>query len=130
MIFKQLKFNVFYWRVHDEEVIATHEHINSEIVGSIDQDSLKRRRISNEENMQLVEDLDSNETQSKHDKSLVKCLKVIYDNIDQIRYKVQIDTYNSCKDNEWLLVGVLIDKILFFVYCIIVITSTLTIFKR
>ena len=108
-------------------MIAVHEHINSEIVDSIDQDILNRRR-NNEENRLLEQDL--NQTVSKHDKGLVKYLKVIYDNIDQIRYKVQIDTYNSCKDNEWLLVGVLIDKILFFVYCTIVISSTLSIFRR
>ncbi|RMZ94595.1 neuronal acetylcholine receptor subunit alpha-5, partial [Brachionus plicatilis] len=94
--------NSYSFRVHDEEVIAVHEHINSQIVGSIDESSLLRRR-NNEENKQQNLVSDQNQTEQTHDKSLVKYLKVIYDNIDQIRYKIQIETYNICKDNEWLL---------------------------
>ncbi len=62
--------------------------------------------------------------------TLTKLLKSIYDHMEQVRYRIQKDTYRQCVSNEWLLVGTLVDKILFFVYCSIVIFCTLTIFKN
>ena len=62
--------------------------------------------------------------------SFTKLLKNIYEHMDQIRYRLQKDTYKRCTNNEWLLVGTLVDKILFFAYCSIVIFCTMTIFKN
>lgn len=62
--------------------------------------------------------------------TLTRLLKNIYDHMEQIRYRLQKDTYRRCVNNEWLLVGTLVDKILFFAYCSIVITCTLIIFKN
>ena len=58
-----------------------------------------------------------------------KLLKKIYDHLEHIKYKLQIETYRKSTNNEWLLVALLIDKILFLAYCLIVIISTMTIFK-
>lgn len=62
--------------------------------------------------------------------TLTCLLKSIYDHMEQIRYRIQRDTFLQCACNEWLLVGTLVDKILFFIYCSIVIFCTLTIFKN
>lgn len=62
--------------------------------------------------------------------TLTRLLKNIYDHMEQIRYRLQRDTYKRYVNNEWLLVGTLVDKILFFVYCSVVIFCTLSIFKN
>ena len=64
---------------------------------------------------------------NNYDLSLV--LKKIYTQIDQLKYRLQKDTYRRCINNEWMLIGTLIDKILFFAYCLVVIVSTNSIFK-
>jgi hypothetical protein len=61
--------------------------------------------------------------------SLNKLLDGIYGHMDQLGYSVQRDNYKECINTEWLLIGVIMDKILFFVYCFIVILSTMVIFK-
>lgn len=124
--------NSYAFKVHDDEVIAVHEHVNSQLVmDSIDDDVVVRNRSSNPEKNEPNETNEVNEHTEQHKRTnLTKVLKKIYENIEQIRYRMQIDTYNTCKNNEWLLVGTLFDKILFFVYCTIVIFSTFTIFRQ
>lgn len=72
----------------------------------------------------------SSSSSSSNKTTLTRLLKNIYDHIEQIRYGIQKETYRRCVNNEWLLVGTLIDKILFFAYCSIVIVCTLVIFKN
>ncbi|CAF0769090.1 unnamed protein product [Brachionus calyciflorus] len=130
--------NSYSFKVHDDEVIAVQEHINAQLVmETIDTDIRVRNRNRNdseeisESTPQESESLDNlNQKDGNKKNNLTKLLRQIYENIDQIRYRLQIDTYNSCKNNEWLLVGTLVDKILFFVYCTIVIISTFTILKQ
>lgn len=62
--------------------------------------------------------------------NFTKLLKKIYEQMDQLKYKMQRDTYRNCINNEWMLIGTLLDKVLFFVYCGIVIFTTMTIFKQ
>lgn len=62
--------------------------------------------------------------------TLTRLLKKIYDHIEQIRYAIQKDTYRRCVNNEWLLVGTLMDKMLFIAYFSIVIICTTVIFKE
>jgi hypothetical protein len=61
--------------------------------------------------------------------SLSKLLKMIHGHIDQLGYNYQKENYKLCVNNEWLLIGVILDKILFFVYCSVVIFATMIIFK-
>ena len=61
--------------------------------------------------------------------TLSKLLKMIYGHMDQLGYTYQKENYRVCVNNEWLLIGVILDKILFFVYCSIVIFATMIIFK-
>lgn len=62
--------------------------------------------------------------------TLTRLLKKIYDHIEQIRYGIQKDTYRRCVNNEWLLVGTLMDKMLFIAYFSIVIICTTVIFRE
>lgn len=73
---------------------------------------------------------DSSTSAASSKTTLTRLLKNIYDHIEQIRYGIQKDTYRRCVNNEWLLVGTLVDKVLFFAYCSIVIFCTLVIFKN
>ena len=71
--------------------------------------------------------IEGNDQSNNYDLSRV--LKNIYNQIDQLKYRLQRDTYRRCINNEWMLIGSLVDKILFFTYCIVVIVSTNLIFK-
>jgi hypothetical protein len=61
---------------------------------------------------------------------LTKMLKKTMIHLEQLRYKLQRETYKTCKNNEWLLVGILFDKIFFLIFCSIILISTMTIFKN
>lgn len=61
--------------------------------------------------------------------TLTKLLKKTLNHMEQLRYKMQKETYKKCKNNEWLLVGILMDKIFFLIYCSVIIISTMSIFK-
>ena len=61
---------------------------------------------------------------------LTKILKSIYDHVNQIRDRMQIEAYKQCSSNEWLLVAILVDKIFFFIYCFNVVIVTTNIFKK
>lgn len=131
-------FSSYTFKVHDDEAIAVQEHINSQLVMSpIDEDVTIRNRESNSTTR-----LDSGATatatntptaqhtnEAKQSFTLTKLLKKTMIHLEQLRYKMQKETYKKCKNNEWLLVGVLADKIFFLIYCSIIIISTMTIFK-
>lgn len=89
---------------------------------TIGQQSATRSAATDEPNSQQDTDVSK--------QSLTKLLKRIHEHMEQIRYRMQKETYKNCTSNEWLLVGSLVDKILFFVYCSIVIFCTLTIFRN
>jgi hypothetical protein len=76
---------------------------------------------------QTSRESEGNGQKKKYELSTV--LRKIYNQIDQLKYRMQRDTYKRCINNEWMLVGTLIDKILFLAYCLIVIVSTNSIFK-
>ena len=61
--------------------------------------------------------------------SISQSLKRVYDHMEQLRLMLQRDTYRRCANNEWLLVAALVDKLLFFAYCGIVVFTTINIFK-
>lgn len=76
---------------------------------------------------QTSRESEGDENKKKYELSII--LKKIYNQIDQLKYRMQKDTYKRCINNEWMLVGTLIDKILFLAYCVVVIVSTNSIFK-
>ena len=76
---------------------------------------------------QTSRESEGDEHKKKYELSII--LKKIYNQIDQLKYRMQKDTYKRCINNEWMLVGTLIDKILFLAYCVVVIVSTNSIFK-
>ncbi len=94
--------------------------------------NIKNRKIQsdrdeNSTEIEATQPTTSSSFQNKY--NLTKLLKAIYNHMEQLRYKMQIEMYKKCTTNEWLLVAILIDKILFFIYCFIVILCTTTLFK-
>ena len=78
----------------------------------------------------VADTADQPHTSQAKNYDLTKVLKKIYNQMDQLKYRMQKDTYRRCINNEWMLVGTLVDKILFFVFCGIVLFSTRSIFKH
>lgn len=117
-----------------DDTVVVQEHINSQLVMSeIDPDVLIRNRDQSSNANSNGEDQEPNDEQNLQNNrnlNFTKLLKKIYEHIEQVRYGLQRDTYKRCTHNEWLLVGTLIDKILFFLYCSIVIICTFTIFRN
>lgn len=123
-------------RVHDDENIAVQEHINSQLVISPLDETVTFRNRNGEtdlepttSNTQTESEVKPAEPTNKPSLNLTKLLKTTLGHMEQLRYKLQRDTYKKCKNNEWLLVGILMDKICFLIYCSIIIISTMSIFK-
>jgi hypothetical protein len=126
-------FSSYTFKVHDDENVAVQEHISSQLVMSpIDDDVTIRHRESNSNSLPVATAVTTNSQSNepvKQSFTLTKLLKKTMIHLEQLRYKMQKETYKKCKNNEWLLVGVLADKIFFLIYCSIIIISTMTIFK-
>ena len=120
------------------------ETINTELImSSIDTENIdvrirnpNRDQVnSNQSSPTRTTNQSSNNTQTEANNpnvssyTLSKLLKMIYGHMDQLGYTYQKENYRVCVNNEWLLIGVILDKILFFVYCSIVIFATMIIFK-
>lgn len=132
------------------------EHIASQLVMSGIDDDVRVVNDTNKQPTQLLSqqrrdsETSTGSTSGDHDQSaknasdkttssrsvdarkfnLSKLLRKVYDHMEQLRYRMQRETFKQCVNNEWLLVGTLVDKILFFTYCSIVIFCTLTIFSK
>jgi hypothetical protein len=143
-------------RSNDEDNVAVQEQITSQLVemSPIYQDVVVRHRVDTASSNSIsMSQIASNETariqqqeqqedagqpavsasstgQAQALPSLTRVLKKIHEHVDQMRYRMQKDTYKRCTNNEWLLVGTLVDRILFFTYCSIVIFCTMAIFKN
>jgi hypothetical protein len=119
-------------RTQDENV-TLEEHINAELVMSpIDQEaSVRARDVRSDETELLNKNVISSGANRGDTKNydLTRLLKKIYAHMEQLKYTFQRDTYELCKNDEWLFIALLIDKILFFFYCAIVVFATLSIFK-
>lgn len=133
-------FNSYAFKAHDDEVVAVQDHINSQLVMSeLDENLTVRDRTDLEgenlnENESSVMPTGSTGTTTatsagRSNLTLTKLLKKTLNHMEQLRYKMQKETYKKCKNNEWLLVGILMDKIFFLIYCSVIIISTMSIFK-
>ena len=119
MIDKALLF-----RLHDDENVAAQEQIVNQLTMSPD----GRLRASPQTSANNTEmSLIPREPTAQF--SFTVLLRKCYNHLEQLRYKLQLQTYAQCTNNEWLLVAIFMDKILFFIYFIIVFFSLITIFK-
>ena len=110
--------------IHPDATIRYRKVTNNE-------DETEMGHVDNTQNASLLDGISSHTTESTNEVNfeLSKVLKKIYTQIDQLKDRLQKDTYRRCVQNEWLLIGTILDKILFLTYCVIVIISTNAIFK-
>ncbi len=68
-------------------------------------------------------------TQNPLNTRFKELFKKVYEHLIQIRYSYQKFSYTTKLNNEWLLIASLVDRILFLLYCFVVIVSTLSILR-
>jgi hypothetical protein len=120
--------------MHDDEKITINENITSQLImSSIDPNADIRIRDSNSEtssNENNQTTLPNNERPTREaDMNFTRLLTKMYNHMDQLRYRMQRETFKKCTNNEWLLVATLVNKILFLTYFMIIFFTTKAIFK-
>jgi len=117
-------FNSYNFKLHDDENVAAQEQIVNQLTMS-PESRLRASPQTSADNTEMT--LITREPTAPF--SFTVLLRKCYNHLEQLRYKLQLQTYSQCTKNEWLLVAIFMDKILFFIYLIIVFFTLITIFK-